>query len=1480
MRRFRLRRWLIVACLAVAPSGFAATPYEIVKGPEPGVAPGFRWSAYRRFSSSDGLPGSTVRAFAQDKQGFVYAATENGVARFDGRAWHKLALPVAQRNSVVLTLTSTNDGAIWIGTDDSGLFRYLPGAPVSRVALPSGATENDIEALIPATTNSAYVGTSQSLYRCDEKRCEEIPAGRGLQVAALLLGEWQGEHCLWVGTNVDGLYRIDGIDRPNPRRANWQLGTAELGAPTVRALAQWGGNDGKDLWIGTGSALARLSSKHIVLYAATSSVRNGVSSLIVGRNQQGVDVLRVGLYTQGVGEINLDGTWTITNRSDGLPDDHVLSLFQTDTDLRSPVAWIGLQNGGVARRDAATWSAFDERNGLPSHLVETLGQLDMPGGLATPWIGTAAGAVRWHDQRWQPWLPEELQHSEIHALVQSGDRLWLGTNDGLVSVQGNVARTLEPPDSERLGIIVQNMLAQRDSDDEKTLWFGTHHALGRLKHDRIQREPVSVFRAESPVDVIFETKSADQSIIWVGGAEGLAYRQDGIWHAPPTECIDAFKPIMDLRVESAAADAHFLWIAHRDGVTRLNLATLACEAVPQSLLASESAVQLQFDKSHCLYVFGKHGIARLAPDANDPDNLDKYTVTNFGRDDGLPTLEFNRGSMVDSEGRIWAATGEGAVIYDPREEQSVPTPRPLRLLSARVDGLDTPLESGAVLEADQNDVTFEFTLLSNQRDRRTRYRTELAGLDQSDSGWTAEGQRTYSRLPAGDYTFRVFARDGFGVEAVPLATRFSIRLPLWLRWWALVGYALMIVAVAVTLSRWRIDRIRRASKILEKTVEERTASLTVANAQLDEARKAAEAATQSKSTFLANMSHEIRTPMNAVLGFAGLGLRLNVSTKAHDYFRKINNAGQNLLNILNDILDFSKIEAGKMALETVPFTLSDVLAQVTDLFALKASEKNLEFVVGTAPDVSDDFVGDPLRLGQVLINLVNNAIKFTRAGFVQLYVEQSRRSGSKAILQFSVEDSGIGMSAEQVARLFQPFSQADNSTTRNFGGTGLGLTISQRLVAQMGGTISVVSHPGAGTCFRFEIALRLAESERAPHRIAPEDLVGLRILVVDDSEQARLWLVDQLTSLRFDVRCVESGEAALQVLRREPFDLIMMDWMMPGIDGIETTRRIREDLCLAKIPEVIMVTAYGREAIREAAEAIGVGRFLIKPVNPSVLLDTIVETVGADAMKASHTPDIATSDVHLEHHPLRVLLAEDNLVNQQLAIEMLAAVGISADVANNGTEALRMSGAATYEAILMDIQMPEMDGYMTTRAIRQRMGSAAPPIIAMTAHASEDYRRKCLDAGTSDFIAKPIIFDELMSTLKKWTRKLSIEAPRAASEPALELDGIDVDSALSRMRGNIALFQKLIALFSHVHGASEAELHHALSNRDFATASRVVHGIAGAAGNIGATRLHALARELEDALENGGDAALDSHLEPFGTELRKVLQACAKMPVR
>jgi signal transduction histidine kinase/DNA-binding response OmpR family regulator/HPt (histidine-containing phosphotransfer) domain-containing protein len=645
--------------------------------------------------------------------------------------------------------------------------------------------------------------------------------------------------------------------------------------------------------------------------------------------------------------------------------------------------------------------------------------------------------------------------------------------------------------------------------------------------------------------------------------------------------------------------------------------------------------------------------------------------------------------------------------------------------------------------------------------------------------------------------------------------------------------------------------------------------------ETNESRDKAEVATRSKSEFLANMSHEIRTPMNAILGFAGLALKQDLSPKLRDYLQKIGTSGHHLLGIINDILDFSKIEANKLELESVPFQLLDVLSQVADMFSHKAAEKDLELIVGASSDIHGWLVGDPLRLGQILVNLMSNALKFTREGHIRLKVEVADHLEGRIRLRFAVEDSGIGMTPEQMSKLFQAFSQGDSSTTREFGGTGLGLSISKRLVEKMGGEFSLASTPGKGSTFSFTAEFPIAQDPGTVIRRAPEDVQGLRVLVVDDSELAREMLEDQLHSFGFRTTTVGSGESALKELQANPFDLVLMDWKMPGMDGIETTRRIKDDPRLAAIPKVIMVTAFGREEVMRAAEKTGIRAFLIKPVNPSLLLDSILEVLGRQVVSPMRGPEqAAISGAEKRVHGAHVLLVEDNAINQQVAVEILESAKVRVDIASNGIEAVRMVDQKHYDAVLMDIQMPEMDGYEATAHIREKNRHADLPIIAMTAHAIAGYREECLAAGMNDYLTKPIEPQRLFETLAVWILqggRMLGEPAGATAEPAPEaapcppslaplLQVMDVPQALHRLNGKETLLRGILQSFLGEVPRPEDAIAAAVAAGDTEAGFRGAHTLKGVAANLAVPGVAEAARELEGLLRAGSCEACEGPL--------------------
>ncbi|MBA4110837.1 MAG: hybrid sensor histidine kinase/response regulator [Leptothrix sp. (in: Bacteria)] len=672
-----------------------------------------------------------------------------------------------------------------------------------------------------------------------------------------------------------------------------------------------------------------------------------------------------------------------------------------------------------------------------------------------------------------------------------------------------------------------------------------------------------------------------------------------------------------------------------------------------------------------------------------------------------------------------------------------------------------------------------------------------------------------------------------------------------------------------------------------------------------EAKLAAEAAMHAKSRFLANMSHEIRTPMNAVMGMTHLALMEDLSSRARNYVEKAHRAAGNLLQVLNDILDVSKIESGKLTLESADFQLEQVINNMADVLGVRAEEKGLELLFTADPDIPTALVGDPMRLGQILINLGTNAIKFTHGGDVVIGVEVRRLEADRVELHFWVRDSGIGMSPELLERLFQPFTQGDSSTTRQYGGTGLGLTISRQLVEMMGGKIWVDSQVGKGSTFHFTTRFGLQAQPLPRRALLASELQGRRVLLVDDNPTAREVLGDMMRRLGLDVEVASDGEQALNSMRQaqqtgQSHHLLLTDWKMPGMDGI-TFAREALSLPPEHRPCVLLVTAFARDEALRAADGVGLAGVLNKPVTPSTLHDSISRALGQQVelpTTAHHTSKVLEA-AQRQLAGARLLLVEDQPLNQELACDLLERAGIQVVTAINGREALdKLESKGPFDGVLMDCQMPVMDGYTATERIRARPEWQSLPIIAMTASAMASDRDRVLQSGMNDHITKPLDLGQMFNIMARWIVPAHPAAnPKASNQLHLEkahglnpeaaLTTLDTTDGIARCMGNLDLYRRLLKGFDKTQQDFGPQFSQALREQDEEAALRLAHSLKGLAGNIGAMALQHAAGELESACQPGTDAATTeaalahtlSALSSVRNDIRALVQPAECEPV-
>ncbi|MDR7269689.1 signal transduction histidine kinase/ligand-binding sensor domain-containing protein/DNA-binding response OmpR family regulator [Pelomonas saccharophila] len=1449
----------------------------------------------------------------QDEFGFLWLSAADGLRRYDGYDFMKVPEgPRANGVGYIIGQSFIKDraGRLWIGADDS-LSRYdpatgsftqyrSPNEACGTVAITHDISEDE-DGVVWLATDDGVTALDPVTSKTTCHRPRHTPGlGETRVIATLALRDGT----LWV-TSTEGLHVLDRRSGKVTRHIKLETRSGRkfvaTGFPSKPFLDSRG-----TLWFGLSSggdlASVDVASGEVTVYAFRGGgLRPDASSGVVSIQEGDDRALWLGTNKLGLVKLAPDRTQAIGYQGDpddpdGLRGDLVAGVFRD----RDGSFWSTTRSGAVYRFDTERprFRSYRHQQADP----HSLGKGSVTAAYAeddqTLWIGTDRGlnrVDRTNDRVTQIELPVFARGVRAIAADRAG-HLWFGTfGNGLVRLDRQSGQyttyTHAASDPRSLN---HDRIAALWVDRGDTLWVATDFGLSRWEP---ATDKFSTFSPQPGTLVQYRSISEDASgMLWLATSSHGLQRFDprtGSFKVFDQE-LRAAQPPGHHRVNAVHVDrAGTLWVATFRGLVKFDPrdGTFTSYGSGAGLLA-DSVVGILEDDDGQLWVSTPNGLSRFDPRTE--------AFTNYRASDGLLTDRFTVPVVAarSSRGELFFGSQKGLVAFFPGQVVDRKPALPVLLTDFRLFGepvlpgngpLKQPIWAASSLELEpRNIVSFDFAALNYVDPAHTRYRYRLEGFE---TKWNdTDGTRrsaTYTMLPPGDYTFLVQARGTRGDwsgSAVPL--KIHVPPPWYATWYFRAGFAILLLAALWIAYRLRVRQLHRHFEIalqarlnerarvareveegLEQRVRERTEELA-------HAQHAAEASTRAKSEFLANMSHEIRTPMNAILGMSYLALQTGLDARQRNYVDKVHRAAESLLGIINDILDFSKIEAGRLEIEEIPFRLGDVLDQLATLVGMRAEEKGLELLFALPPGLPTALVGDPSRLGQILLNLSNNAVKFTERGEVTVAVAETAREGERVTLRFEVRDTGIGLAPDACARLFQPFTQADASTSRRYGGTGLGLAICRHLVERMGGEIGVDSEPGRGSCFHFSLPLGL-QPEAAPE---PQDaeLQGMRVLVVDDHPAARELLRTLAAAFGLQVETAADGAAALQAVARadaedRPFRLLLLDWHMPGLDGIGCLERLAQAADRHAPPTVLMVTAFSRdEAERQlTARGLAVAGLLAKPVTPSGLLDACANVLGRPRAGLSRNEQrqelLQARQAGLAG--ARVLLVEDNPINQELARDLLNRAGIVVNIAGDGQEALNTLARERFDAVLMDCQMPVMDGYEATRALRRRPELQDLPVIAMTADAMAGDRQKALEAGMSDHVAKPIRVDDLFATLARWVRPAQ-PAPRPQAPPV----ALDMRAGVAALMGDEALYRRLLLLFRQRESDVVARFRAALERDDGKAALRCAHDLKSVAGSLGMPALQRAAAALEQACSPDAEAAaLEPLLQAVERELAAVL---------
>ena len=1322
-------------------------------------------------SLEDGLSQNTVTAIVQDQAGFMWFGTQDGLNRYDGYQFiqlkHDPRDPATLRNDSILALHLDPNGDLWVGTEGGGLSRWDTTTEAfvhynEETGTPAGFERERVRVITRDKNGILWIGLHQSgLYSFDEQtgQWQQFQAEAG-DLKSLSDNRVRAIHedrtgRLWVGT-------LGGLNLFDRATGSFTHFNADLGDPSsisddrVRTIFE---DSQQRLWIGTlGGGLNRLDRSTGTFEHFThdendpnSLSQNRVRTIFEdndGRLWVGTD--------QGINLLQKDKSFTRYQHNptdpSSLSADRVVVVFQDRADM----LWVGTQGGGLNRWHPLDWSFGHYKGGLAGlSNDEVLAFTQNQNGLL--YVGTLGGGLNTIDRktgktrvlRHDPQDEFSLSDNRVTALLHDSEQtLWVGTLAGGLNRQISGTERFEHfrADENNPESLPSDGIMTLFEDRHGVIWAGTFGG-GLSRFDRntgtfsnYQNKADNPFSLSgNQVSSIVEDPSGG---LWVGTlGQGLNFfdHDAGLFrqfhHEPGRQTSLSSDEILSLHLDQSGV----LWIGTQGGGLNV-LERLGADSKTTTFkrysehdgLPNDAVYGILPDEQGDLWLSTNRGLARFKTSGQEFESFD---VT-----DGLQANEFNLGAYyLGQSGEMFfgGVNGFNAFMPDRIKRNSMVPPLALTsFMKLNEPALtETPLNQIKQLELGYRDyvVSFEFAALDYRSPKNNRYAYKLDGLDEN---WIELGNRneiTFTNLAPGPYTLQVRGSNSDGIwNEAGISLPISVAAPPWMQWWAYALYALIAAAIVL-----RFIYVQRQKEQTRKA--------------LFLAADEAQAANEAKSEFLANMSHEIRTPMNGVIGMTHVLKTTSLTTEQQGHVDVIHKSGDALLEVINQILDFSKVESKHVEIEQEAFDLRGCIEDVLDLLAPIAAQKGIDLGYWMEQETPEAIIGDRMRIRQVLINLVGNGIKFTDDGEVMIKVSRHLRANLKQEIEIIVEDSGPGISADKLDRLFKPFSQGDASSSRRFGGTGLGLAISKRLSELMGGRLFVESVEGQGSAFHFTLT---AETAQGPDRsflyAADAQLQNKRALIVDDCAAMRDLLSQQLKLWGIQTQVAGSAEKGLEKLwTGGGFDLLIIDPLGLSAAGSGWVTDMQE-ICLGKHTSIITLSARTK-GDRTVQDALGAVMSLSKPAQPVLMLEALRSAVvphGAADASSAEKPQVVTHIKPLR--PLRILVVEDNQINQMVAVALLGQIGYEAHIAENGQEALEALRTAPYDVVFMDVQMPVMDGFEASRAIWQEFDEETRPyIIAMTAQAMRGDREQCLAAGMDAYISKPVDLGEIRSMLTR-----------------------------------------------------------------------------------------------------------------------------------